>query len=131
MYLALILNAYVKWWMKVHVLWYILCNCTSSILGIISYQLSGVTLVGANVCGTGNNLKKPSEELCVRWYQLGAFYPLLSSQDNVDPGVWSNDAQNIIRSALKLRYSLLPYIYTLFYHSHLRGRPVVMPLSFQ
>ena len=98
---------------------HILCNCTPSILEIISYQFNGITLVGTNVCGMGNNLKKPSEELCVRWYQLGAFYPLLSTQENVDPGVWSYDAQNIIRSALELCYSLLSYTYTLFYHSNL------------
>ena len=100
-------------------------------LDIINYQMNGVTSVGASVCGTVTSLNKSSEELCVRWYQLGIFYPLISSWEGKEPGIWNNEAQDIIRSALRLRYSLLPYLYTLFYYSHLRGSPVVMPLSFQ
>ena len=102
-------------------------------LGILSYQLNGVSFVGSTVCGVPNTL---TEELCIRWYQLGIFYPFMSSHGgketlNRDSGVWSEDTQNILRSALKLRYSLLPYLYTAFYLSHTKGKAVVMPVAFE
>jgi alpha-glucosidase (family GH31 glycosyl hydrolase) len=34
----------------------------------------------------------------------------------------------VIRSAIRGRYQLLPYIYTLFWENHNTGRPIVRPL---
>ncbi|XP_019853250.1 PREDICTED: neutral alpha-glucosidase AB-like [Amphimedon queenslandica] len=36
--------------------------------------------------------------------------------------------RNVIHEALRLRYKLLPYWYTLFYQSHISGLPVARPL---
>ena len=99
------------------------------ILGILNYQLNGVSFVGSNVCGLTNTVTK---ELCIRWYQLGIFYPFLSSHGGTETSsVRSEDTRNILRSALKLRYSLLPYLYTGFYFSHTEGKAVVMPVAFE
>ncbi len=48
-----------------------------------------------------------------------------------DPASFSPQAQDIMRDALNLRYSLLPYAYTLHYKSHSFGETIVRPLFFE
>ena len=68
--------------------------------------------------------------------QLGAFYPFMRNHNDggsidQDPAVFSKQAQDIMRSALNTRYTVLPYLYTLFYKSHVEGHTVVKPLFFE
>jgi len=42
-----------------------------------------------------------------------------------DPGSFDERTQKVMREAMLLRYSLLPYLYTLFYHAHVHGNTVV------
>jgi len=56
-------------------------------------------------------------------------FHLLCVQDQ-DPAIWSTNAQQIMKSATELRYSLLPFMYTQFYYSHVSGLSVIQPLFF-
>ncbi len=76
--------------------------------------------------------------MCRRWQQLGAFYPFSRNHKEngvefeQDPAVWAErghpEVTEAARNALYMRYSLLPYLYTLFAKSHVTGDTVVRPL---
>lgn len=104
-----------------------------SIPGILTMQIFGIPLVGADICGF-NGATTP--ELCTRWHQLGALYPFSRNhnainQPDQEPYRFGETITTTIRDALHLRYTLLPYYYTLFFHAHTLGGTVWRPLFFE
>uniref|UniRef100_A0A3B4D4X4 Lysosomal alpha-glucosidase n=1 Tax=Pygocentrus nattereri TaxID=42514 RepID=A0A3B4D4X4_PYGNA len=98
-----------------------------TIPGKTVWYLYGVPLVGADICGFEGDT---SEELCVRWTQLGAFYPFMRNHNDrpQEPYVFGQQAQAAMRSVMTLRYSLLPFLYTLFHQAHSSASTVARPL---
>lgn len=105
----------------------------TSIAGILTFNLLGIPLVGADICGFS---EEPQEELCVRWTQVGAFYPFMRNHNAInmnaqDPTAFSPQARLAMKQALLLRYSLFPLLYTLFHHAHVHGHTVARPIMFE
>ena len=74
-------------------------------------------------------------ELYTRWFQYAAFLPIMRSHGSrVANEVWSygKDAEPILEKYLRLRYQLMPYIYSLGYQTWLTGAPFLraLPLDF-
>ncbi len=74
-------------------------------------------------------------ELYTRWFQYAAFLPIFRTHGSRNANeVWSygKEAEPILEKYLKLRYTLLPYIYSLGYQTWLSGAPFMraLPLDF-
>ncbi|KAI0271249.1 glycosyl hydrolases family 31-domain-containing protein [Gloeopeniophorella convolvens] len=103
-----------------------------SIQGVLQFQLFQIPMVGADTCGFAGNT---DEELCNRWMQLSAFTPFFRNHNqrgalSQEPYRWDSVA-NASRTAIAVRYSLLPYWSTLFANASIRGTPPIRPLFFE
>jgi alpha-D-xyloside xylohydrolase len=70
-------------------------------------------------------------ELYVRWFEYGAFQPNFRSHGSRPRNeVWSygKQAEPILARYLKLRYQLMPYLYSLGYQAHETGAPFMRGL---
>jgi alpha-D-xyloside xylohydrolase len=70
-------------------------------------------------------------ELFVRWFQWGVFQPVMRAHgERTHNEVWSygKQAEPILARYLRLRYQLLPYIYSLGFQSYQTGAPFMRAL---
>jgi len=106
-----------------------------SIIGILEYNFFGIPMVGADICGFFIDVR--DAEMCTRWLQLGSFYTFTRShnannQRDKDPASFKNKLlEDSTRDVLKIRYSLLPYVYTKFYLINQNGGTFLRPLFFE
>ena len=92
--------------------------------------LSGEPFVGSDV---GGFVGRTDAELLVRWYQVGFLTPFCRNHAGMDspdhePWRYGKYYEDIIRKYLKLRYRLLPFLYTALEESHRTGMPMFRPL---
>ena len=84
--------------------------------------------------GGGFKAPRPSDENYARWIEFGAFTPLFRVHADFgqkrQPWVYGPIAEKAAAEAIRLRYSLIPYIYSYEYHAHADGVGVVRPLQF-
>lgn len=95
-------------------------------------NLSGYSFVGSDI---GGFLDATNGELFTRWIQLGIFHPFCRTHSsgehgNQEPWSFGDQYTPIVRKFIKLRYRLLPYIYSAFYQHITTGDPILRPLIY-
>lgn len=84
--------------------------------------------------GGGFKAPMPVPENYARWIQFGAFTPVFRVHADFgqkrQPWVYGPIAEKAAAEAIRLRYSLIPYIYSYEYQSHANGVGLVRPLQF-
>ncbi|MCZ6899259.1 MAG: DUF5110 domain-containing protein, partial [Bacteroidetes bacterium] len=96
-----------------------------------SLGLSGVAFSGYDI---GGFFGDSSASLFARWISIGTFAPLfrvhsmVNSRDS-EPWSYGEEVEKIARNYIKLRYALMPYIYSLFREAYLTNMPVTRSLA--
>jgi alpha-glucosidase len=95
-----------------------------------SLGLSGEPFVGSDV---GGFIGRGNGELLVRAYQISFLAPFCRNHKVIDgydhePWRFGKYYEDIIRRYLKLRYQLLPFLYTTLEEAHRTGVPLFRPL---
>ena len=74
-------------------------------------------------------------ELYTRWLQYGVFQPIFRphAQEDVpaEPVFKDTKTKQLAKTAIELRYALLPYNYTIAYQNSKTGQPLMRPLFFE
>ena len=101
-----------------------------SVAMLLGLGLSGFPFAGSDI---GGFVGSPSGELYTRWLQFGVFCPFMrshsdSSSPSKEPWVFGESDEAINKSAIELRYKLLPYIYNEMEHASETGVPALRPL---
>jgi alpha-glucosidase (family GH31 glycosyl hydrolase) len=102
----------------------------------MNITLAGHPYWSTNIGGVEPNgcNKEPFAELLTRWYQFAAFNPIFQvSSPNRE--IWAvskpgDGYYEAISDAIKLRYRLLPYIYSVAHHVYANDHSMVRPLMF-
>ncbi len=110
--------------------WEALRQTVPTVLGL---GLSGTPFSGPDIGGFSGD---PGMELFLRWFQLGALLPFFRTHSSKsspprEPWQYGEEGLRIARKFLRLRRSLLPYLYTLAAQAHHTGWPMVRPLFWE
>lgn len=104
---------------------------------LLNMGMSGIAYHNSDIGGYARMPTTP--ELYIRWMQYGAFCPIARAHGAgetvnghpTEPWKFGDEAERICRDFLRLRYRLLPYIYTLAHHNTESGVPLARPLFWE
>ncbi len=101
---------------------------------LLTMSMSGLAYIHSDAGGFAQGVK--DDELYTRWLQFAVFTPVLRPHGSglpSEPVYWSEKTQKIVRSYMNLRYTMLPYNYSLAWENAAQGSPLMRPLfySFQ
>jgi alpha-glucosidase (family GH31 glycosyl hydrolase) len=101
------------------------------------------TATASNVCygywghDLGGHLQRCDNdpEMYLRWIQYGIFTPIFRTHatkaTTIERRIWKYPNFNLMRDAVKLRYSLFPYIYTMSRKAYDTGVSICRPLYYE
>ncbi len=95
-------------------------------------NMAGFLYSGADTGGFGGNV---SPDLLVRWTQFSVFTPLLRNHSAMgtrrqEPWEVGAQAKIALRNAIRMRYALIPYLYSEFMKANLNATMLFSPIAF-
>lgn len=104
-----------------------------SIPGIFNFQIFGIPLIGADICGFSFDT---TEDLCCRWYQLGTMYPFTRNHNSnntipQEPWAFGPLLLAVSNQAIRNKYSLMNYYYTHMFFLSVEGGTFFKPTFFE
>ncbi|SCV72067.1 BQ2448_4761 [Microbotryum intermedium] len=96
---------------------------------LLTNGIAGMTFAGSD---TGGFFDDPPEEMMTRWYQVGALSPFFRAHGHIDtkrrePYLFAEPYRSLMRESIRLRYKILPAMYTAFYEASRTGVPILRP----
>lgn len=103
-------------------------------LGVRMVSSMGVTGIAFSGYDVGGFTGDASVKLFARWITLGALSPFFRGHtmvNSLDAEPWSfgEEVENISRNFIRLRYQLMPYLYSVFHEATQTGMPVQRTLA--
>jgi len=96
--------------------------------------LLGLAYTHSDLCGFAGG-ETFDKEMYIRWLQYGVFQPVYRphAQEHIAPEPVFHDRQTrrIVGDYIRLRYRMLPYVYTLAWENTMTGMPLMRPLFFE
>lgn len=97
---------------------------------VMSLNMAGFFYCGADVGGFSCDV---SADLVIRWTQLGMLTPLFRNHSALgtrrqEPWAFDDHTTGIVKNIIRLRYALIPYLYSEFMRSANELTPFVSPL---
>lgn len=108
-----------------------------ALVQVLELGLYGMSLAGLPICGSRNDTSgSVRSEWCLRGHQMAAFWPLMVSHyehghQARNPTDFDKAFSHQLAVFIRMRYTLLPYFYTLMYEATQQGTPVVRPLFYE
>jgi len=123
-------NAAITWSGDIRGTWDVLAR---QIPAGLNFSASGIPYWNTDIGGfSGARLNDPRyQELFTRWFQFGAFCPMFRVHGTSAPKEiwrWDEPTQKILADYIRLRYRLLPYIYSVSWMVANGGGTMMRPL---
>ncbi len=94
-----------------------------------SLNMCGILYTGADIGGFASDT---TEDLVIRWTQLGIFTPLMrnhAAKGTREQESYAFDHPEILRNLIELRYAMIPYLYSEYMKAVLQDEMLFSPLS--
>ena len=85
----------------------------------------------------GGHMGNPDNKLYTKWMKFGAFTPILRPHctknllRSREPWVYNKRTLDTVREYIKMRYRLMPYIYSCFFENYQTGEPAFKSLEYE
>lgn len=105
----------------------------AQIPALLSASMSGIGYLGSDVSGFAVDNNYTDAGLYIRWIEMATFSPIMRTHSTYLPEPYHDCYSEIlpaIRKYINLRYSYLPYTYTLAWENTTKGTPLARPTNF-